>query len=153
MHNRNLLDDGSRSPWGSAWHLQPEELPEHPSGPIPIGPPLQVGSVPDDPSALTDSESTQTVPTVSVFDDPGPASSMPDVGVPISPGAGHPVTPVVPAPAPRPALPVTPAAAPAAPAELAGEDLERWFWTESEALADLGPKARFRSIRRLFRSR
>lgn len=36
-----------------------------------------------------------------------------------------------------------PAAAPA------GKDLERWFWKDSEALADLQAKHRFRALRRL----
>lgn len=140
MHNRNMLHDGTRSPWGSAWHLQPEP-PDHPSGPIPIGPLPPIGSIPDDPSSLGDPMPTGQVPSDpapgnSVWTDPTLGNPTPTGSIPIGPASSNPAAPVL----------------PATSAEPTGEDLERWFWTESEALADLGPKSRFRSLRRLFRN-
>lgn len=170
MHNRNVLHDSIRSPWGSAWHLQPEAAGE-PSGPastgtIPVSPPMftdpdPTGPMVIEPHLLAEPLAPTTEMPVDdpvyfgrpVSVDPAPTDPMPADPVPPGIPIGPPIQ-INPEPSGsfpgEPALPAAPQPQPEPTGD--GKDLERWFWTESEALADLRTKPRLRIRRFLGKS-
>lgn len=140
---RQLPGDPQGSPWNTAWHLQT------PPGGVPVQEPADVPEPAD--ASWQIPIVTGATPVVA----PTAPRRVPVAVPPVAPAPTGPATQpsprIAPTPTPAPAPVPEPAAAPAPSTKASGEheDLEQYFWTESEALAGLGTRSRLNPLRLL----